>query len=75
MKTEIYYLLCYDVVNKKWHSADHMLSALTNGDGQVLAGDGETGKFRQLEDGIEMDIDYDNTSLLGKFLREANGIS
>jgi hypothetical protein len=75
MKTEIYYLLCYDVVNKKWYSADHMLSALTNNDGQVLEGDGETGKFRQLQDGIEMDIDYDNTSLLGKFLREANGIS
>jgi hypothetical protein len=74
MQTEIYYLLCYDVVNKKWYAADHMLDALTKGEGQVLEGDGTQGKFRPLQEGLEMDIDFDNTELLGEFLRKANNV-
>ena len=74
MQTEIYYLLCYDVTNKKWYAADHMLDALTKGQGQVLEGDGTEGKFRQLEEGIEMDIDFDNTEALSAFLKAQNNV-
>jgi hypothetical protein len=72
MQTEIYYLLCYDVVNKKWYAADHMLGNLTKGQGQVLEGEGAEGKFRPLKDGMEADIDFDNTEALSEFLRNQN---
>jgi hypothetical protein len=49
-----------------------MLDALTKGQGQVLEGDGTEGKFRQLEEGIEMDIDFDNTEALSAFLKAQN---
>jgi hypothetical protein len=72
MQTEIYYLLCYDVVNKKWYAADQMLGNLTKNQGQVLEGEGEEGKFRPLNDGIETDIDFDNAEALSEFIRSQN---
>ena len=72
MQTEIYYLLCYDVDTKKWASADDMLGSLTKGQGQVLEGEGEEGKFRPLEEGLEADIDFDNTEALSEFIRSQN---
>jgi hypothetical protein len=72
MQTEIYYLLCYDVDKKKWASADDMLGSLTKGQGQVLEGEGEKGKFRPLEEGLEADIDFDNTEALSEFIRSQN---
>jgi hypothetical protein len=72
MQTEIYYLLCYDVDTKKWASADDMLGALTKNQGQVLEGEGEEGKFRPLEEGLEMDIDFDNVEALSEFIRNQN---
>ena len=71
-QTEIYYLLCYDVVNKKWYAADDMLGNLTRGQGTVLEGEGNTGKFRPLEDGLERDIDFDNMELISEFIRKQN---
>ena len=72
MQTEIYYLLCYDVDAKKWMAADQMLGNFTKNQGQVLEGEGEEGKFRPLEEGIEMDIDFDNTEALSEFIRTQN---
>ena len=72
MQTEIYYLICYDVNTKKWMSADHMLGNLTQNKGQVLEGEGTEGKFRPLQEGLEMDIDFDNTEALSEFIRIQN---
>lgn len=72
MQTEIYYLLCYDVDKKKWASADDMLGSLTKGQGQVLEGEENEGKFRPLEEGLEADIDFDNTEALSEFIRSQN---
>jgi hypothetical protein len=72
MQTEIYYLLCYDVVDKKWYAADQMLGNLTQGKGQVLEGEGAEGKFRPLEGDLEIDIDFDNTEALSEFIRSQN---
>ena len=72
MQTEIYYLLCYDVNHKKWFAADDMLGNLTKGQGIVLEGEGDMGKFRPLKEGIETDIDFDNTEALTAFIREQN---
>ena len=73
MAREIYYMIAYDPDTKKWMAADAMLQQLNDGSGQVLEGDGYSGKWRQLEDGMEKDIDFDNTELLTEFLRQANG--
>lgn len=72
MQTEIYYLLCYDVNEKKWYSADFMLGNLTQNKGQVLEGDGAEGTFRPLQEGMEADIDFDNTEALTRFIQEQN---
>jgi hypothetical protein len=72
MQTEIYYLLCYDVVEKKWYAADQMLGNLTFNKGQVLEGEGAEGKFRPLEGDLEIDIDFDNTEALSEFIRNQN---
>jgi len=72
MQTEIYYLLCYDVDQKKWFAADDMLGSLTKGQGQVLEGEGEEGKFRPLEEGLEMDIDFDNAEAITEFIKTQN---
>lgn len=57
---------------KRWASADDMLGSLTKGQGQVLEGEGEEGKFRPLEEGLEMDIDFDNVEALSNFIRTQN---
>lgn len=69
---EIYYMLAFDMESKKWMSADAMLHQLNNGSGQVLEGDGVQGKWRPLEDGLEIDVDYDNVEVLTEFLRQVN---
>ena len=70
---EIYYMLAYDPDAKKWMAADAMLQQLNNGSGQVLEGDGFEGKWRELEDGLEKDVDYDNVQALSDFLKTVNG--
>jgi hypothetical protein len=70
---EIYYMLAYDPDDKKWMAADAMLQQLNNGSGQVLEGDGFEGKWRELEDGLEKDVDYDNVQALSDFLKTVNG--
>jgi hypothetical protein len=72
MQTEIYYLLCYNVDRKKWMPADEMLGALTKGQGQVLEGTGAEGKFRPLKEGLEADMDFDNTEAISDFIRNQN---
>lgn len=72
MAREIYYMLAYDPDKKKWMAADGMLHQLNNGQGSVLEGDGYSGKWRLLEDGMEKDIDYDNVEILTEFLRQVN---
>lgn len=72
MQTEIYYLLCYDVNQKKWAAADEMLGVFTKSQGQVLEGVGSEGKFRPLEDGLEADMDFDNAEALTEFIRNQN---
>lgn len=71
-QTEIYYLLCYDVVHKKWYAADDMLGNFTKGQGSVLEGEGEEGKFRPIKDGLEQDIDFDNMEAISEFIRNQN---
>lgn len=66
-------MLAYDPDSKRWMAADAMLQQLNNGSGQVLEGDGVEGRWRELEDGIEKDIDYDNVEALSEFLRTVNG--
>jgi len=74
---EIYYLLAYDKKSGKWRSADEMLGYL------VVSATGEAGpvhyvseesgaQWRPLEDGIEKDIDFENTDSLGNFLKIMN---
>jgi hypothetical protein len=72
MQREIYYLLCYDVDQKKWFAADEMLGVLTKSQGQVLEGVDTEGKFRPLEEGLEMDIDFDNTEAITEFIKTQN---
>lgn len=72
--SHIYYLLGYDPENKKWYSADELLCFMTSS-GQVLEAEDdseEPPKWRSLEDGLETDIDFDNTELLSQFLKKAN---
>ena len=69
---EIYYMLAYDPQEKKWMSADAMIYQLNGGRGQVLEGDGFRGHWRELEDGLEKDMDYDNVEMLTEFIRQAN---
>jgi hypothetical protein len=49
-----------------------MLGNFTKGQGEVLEGDGAEGKFRPLNDGLETDIDFDNTEALSEFIRSQN---
>lgn len=71
-QTEIYYLLCYSVNQKKWLPADDMLGNFTQNKGPVLEGEGAEGKFRPLEEGLETDLDFDNSEALTEFIRNQN---
>ena len=72
--TEIYYMLCYHVQSKRWYAAPYMIQVFTQGAGEVLEGNGLSGKWRPLEDGLEKDIDFDNIELISAFLRKANNL-
>lgn len=74
---EIFYLLSYDKQSGKWRSADDVLGYL------IVASSGESGpvhyvdeergaQWRPLEDGMETDLDFDNTETLSSFLRDLN---
>lgn len=76
MNEEIFYLIAFDKQTKKFRSADEMLGTFT----QALGGDGpvrvvkedDSVEWRDLEDGLEKDIDFDNTTLLSAFIRDVN---
>lgn len=72
MNEEIFYMLAYDKQSGKWRSADETLGMLVNeGPVRETAEDG-TAEWRDLQDGIEKDIDFENTESLGNFLRIMN---
>lgn len=72
MSREIYYLIAYDIDTQTWHPADDMLGVLTNNEGPVYVADEDSGEWQDLQDGIERDIDYDNTQHITEFLRGMN---
>jgi hypothetical protein len=74
MSIEIYYLVAYDIDTRKWRSADDTLGILTENQGPVYVSDEatESGEWGDLTDGIEKDIDFDNTQNLTEFLRGMN---
>lgn len=78
MSEEILYLVAFNKQTKKWRSADDLLGLLVNsveGEGPVRVINEKTSTvgFREIEDGLEKDIDYDNTILLSAFIRDVNG--
>lgn len=79
MDEEIFYLVAYNKNEKKWRSADELLATLVQsmgGDGPVrVVHEDDSVQWRDVEDGLEKDIDFDNTVLLSAFLRDANGTS
>jgi len=73
---EIFYLLAYDTQSRKWRSADETLSMLVHdkeGEGpvRVVFEDGSV-VWRDVEDGLEKDADFDNTEILSSFLKDLN---
>lgn len=73
---EIFYLVAYDKSSKKWRSADEMLGVFVQaigGDGPVcVVHEDDSVQWRDLEDGLEKDVDYDNVQMLTSFIRGAN---
>lgn len=73
---EIYYLLAYNKNEKKFRAADETLGILVQtvgGDGPVrVVHEDDSVEWRDLEDGLEKDVDFDNTTLIGAFLRDVN---
>jgi hypothetical protein len=72
MAKQIYYLLAYDLDSKRWSSADHVLGLLTEGPLYTAEKGDEVGKWSQIEAPELIDLDFDNTELIGKFLKQAN---
>ena len=76
MDEEIFYLIAYNKKDKKFRSADETLGALiqtAGGEGPVrVIKEDDSVEWRDLEDGLEKDIDFDNTTLLGAFFRDVN---
>jgi hypothetical protein len=73
---EIFYLLAYDKRERKWRSADETLSMLVHdekGEGpvRVMSDDGSV-VWRDIKDGQEKDIDFENAEILSSFLRDLN---
>jgi hypothetical protein len=72
---EVFYLIAYSKTKKKFRSADEMLGVLVQtigGDGPVrVVHEDDSVEWRDLND-AEKDIDYDNTILLGSFIRDVN---
>lgn len=79
MDEEIFYLVAYNKNEKKWRSADELLATLVQsmgGDGPVrVVHEDDSVQWRDVEDGLEKDIDFDNTVLLSAFLRDVNDTS
>lgn len=72
-KEEIFYVIAYDKNEKKFRAADEMIGVWTDGEGPVrVIDEADNVRWREVEDGLEKDIDYDNTILLGAFLKEVN---
>lgn len=76
MEEEIYYLVAYNKNKKKFRSADETLGTLiqsVGGDGPVrVIHEDDSVEWRDLEEGLEKDIDFDNTTLMAAFLRDVN---
>jgi hypothetical protein len=76
MSEEIFYLVAYDKQEKKWRSADEVLGVFVNalgGDGPVrVIHEDNSIEWRDIEDGLEKDVDFDNITTLTEFLRIAN---
>lgn len=76
MSEEIFYLVAYDKQENKWRSADEILGVFVNamgGDGPVrVIHEDESIEWRDIEDGLEKDVDFDNVTTLTEFLRSAN---
>lgn len=73
MDEEIFYVVAYNKQTKKWRAADEMIGVWTEGEGpvRVVSEDGKT-TWRELEDGLEKDQDFDNTEVLTEFLGKTN---
>jgi len=70
---EIFYVVAYDKTTKKFRSADEMIGVWTDGQGPVrVIDEAENVTWRDLEDGLEKDIDYDNTLLMGAMIQDFN---
>jgi hypothetical protein len=76
MSEEIFYLVAYDKQEKKWRSADEILGVFVNalgGDGPVrVIHEDNSIEWRDIEDGLEKDVDFDNVTTLTEFLRIEN---
>lgn len=76
MEEEIFYLVSYSKTEKRWRSADEILGVFINalgGDGPVrVIHEDNSIEWRDLEDGMEKDIDFDNVTTLTEFLRIEN---
>ena len=72
MAKQIYYLIAYDLDSKRWSSADHVLGLFTEGPLYTAEKVDEAGKWSQIEAPELIDLDFDNTELIGKFLKQAN---
>jgi hypothetical protein len=73
MAQQIYYLIAYDVDSGKWINADHVLGLLTQ-EGPLYSAesDEKAGSWAQIEDPGLIDQDFENTQLIGDFLRQVN---
>jgi hypothetical protein len=76
MSEEIFYLVAYDKQEKKWRSADEILGVFVDalgGDGPVrVIHEDNSIEWRDIEDGLEKDVDFDNVTTLTEFLRIEN---
>jgi hypothetical protein len=76
MSEEIFYLVAYDKQEKRWRSADEILGVFVDalgGDGPVrVIHEDNSIEWRDIEDGLEKDVDFDNVTTLTEFLRIEN---
>lgn len=74
---EIFYLVAYQKKTGKWRSADEMLGYLVSQATEGVApvhfiNEDNEPEWRDLHEGEEKDIDFDNAQALGGFLRGMN---
>lgn len=76
MEEEIFYLVSYSKTEKKWRSADETLGIFVSalgGDGPVrVVHEDDSVQWRDIEEGLEKDVDFDNVEVLTEFLRSVN---